>query len=357
MEKVECKLLKKVREKKKLSHQELQTITAIAKEELKFLARNNIPLIPENYLLWFEVFCYILENNLHLNDLEIIGLFKEKYPTAEKVERVLVEIESEDKERLKEVIKEIVEEVDKLISSLEDHNRSLEKKEASFKELKEKVADKGIKELLGEILLEVIDIKEQNEELKRKLEEANAQIKRLTEELKKSRKNASIDFLTKIANRATFNRAVSDFVNDFYTRGYPFALLMIDIDNFKKINDTYGHQIGDYVLKELASLLKSQLRPRDIIARYGGEEFAVLLPGVTFSQAVKIAERLRSSVEKHLFRCKGVEIPVTISVGVAMMRDGLDPFSLVEKADKALYLAKRLGKNTVKTDLDVEFEE
>ncbi|WP_456454983.1 diguanylate cyclase [Thermovibrio sp.] len=357
MEKIECKLLKKVREKKKLTSQELQTITAIAKEELKFLARNSIPLIPENYVLWFEVFCYIFENNLNLNDLEIIGLFKEKYPTVEKAEKVLIEVEPEEKELLKGVAEEIVKEVDNIISSLESHNKSLEKKEASFKELREKVADKGVKELLGEILIEVMDIKKQNEELKKKLEEANARIKHLTEELKRSKRDASIDFLTKIANRATFDRAITDFVNDFYTRNYPFALLMIDIDNFKKINDTYGHQAGDCVLRELASLLKSQLRARDIIARYGGEEFSILLPGVTFSQAVKVAERLRSSVEKHLFKCKEVEIPVTISVGVAMMRDGLDQFSLIERADKALYLAKRSGKNAVKTDLDVELEE
>jgi len=286
-----------------------------------------------------------------------MGLFKEKYPTARQVESVLVQVEPEEKELLKRVAEEIVSEVDKVIESLDAHNRSLEEKELSFKEIKDAVSDSTIKGLLEKILSEVSDIKSQNEELKKKLEEANGQIRKLTKELEESKREASVDFLTQVANRASFDRALSDMVNDFYRRNYPFALLMIDIDNFKKINDTYGHQAGDYVLKELAKLLKGQLRARDVIGRYGGEEFAILLPGVTFSQAIRVAERLRRAVEKHLFKYGETVIPVTISVGVALMRDGLDETAIVEKADKALYLAKRSGKNQVKTDLDVELEE
>ena len=355
--KIECKLLKQVREKKKLSPSELQKITEIAKEELRFLARNNIPLIPENYVLWFEVFCYILENDLKLSDLEIMGLFKEKYPTATEVESVLIEVEPEEKEFVKRIASEIVSEIDSVIESLERHNRNLSKKEESFKEIEQSVEDRSVKDMVSQVLVELKEIRKQNEELKKRLEEANSQIKKLTEELEEKEKEATIDFLTQVANRASFDRALSDMVNDFYRRNYPFALIMIDIDDFKKINDTYGHQAGDYVLQELARVLKSQLRARDVIARYGGEEFAIILPGVTFSQALRVAERLRRSIEKHLFKYKDVQIPVTISVGLAMMRDGLDETAIIEKADKALYLAKRSGKNQVKTDLDVELEE
>jgi len=355
--KIECTVLKKIREQKKVSSSELQLITKIAKEELKFLARNNIPLIPENYILWFEIFCYIVENNLELSDLEIIGLFKEKYPTAQNVESVLVEIEPEEKELVKEIAQAISEEIESVIESISKYQINLEKREKSFVELRNRADNETIRNLLNQVLSELSHIRKQNENLKSKLEEANSQIKKLSEELEKSRKEATTDFLTQVANRASFDRAISDMVQDFYSRNYPFALLMIDIDNFKKINDTYGHQAGDYVLKELAKLLKSQLRARDIIARYGGEEFAILLPGTTFSQAVRIAERLRKSVEKHLFKYNDVQIPVTVSIGLAVMREGLDETSLIEKADQALYLAKRSGKNQVKTDLDVELEE
>ncbi len=357
---IECKLLREVGQRKKLTPEELRKITEIAREELQFLVRNNIPLIPENYVLWFDIFCYLKENNLKLSDLEILGLFKEKYPTSSEVEKVLVEVESkdsEDKELLRRISGEILEEIDKAIKNLEEHNENLAEKEKSIKEAKENIEDVSVKDMVGQVLNEVKFIRKQNDLLRKKLEEANERIKKLSEELEEKNREASIDFLTQVANRASFDRALTDMVNDFYRRNYPFALIMIDIDDFKKINDTYGHQAGDYVLQELARVLKGQLRARDIIARYGGEEFAIILPGVTFSQAIRVAERLRKSVEKHLFKYKEQEIPVTISVGVAMMREGLDETSIVEQADKALYLAKRSGKNQVKTDLDVELEE
>ncbi len=201
--KLECKVLKRVRDKKKLTQQELQLVTTIAKEELKFLARNNIPLIPENYLLWFKVFCYLVENDLKLSDFEIIGLFKEKYPTIETVEIVLVEVNPQQRELLKKVAQEIVEEVDKVIESLDLHNKNLEEKELSFKEIKEGVSDTTVKGLLERIQGELSQVKSQNEELKRnlKLEEANDQIRKLTKELEESRREASIDFLTQVANK------------------------------------------------------------------------------------------------------------------------------------------------------------
>ncbi len=356
-ERIECKTLEKLREKKRLTPSEIQFISSVAKETLKFLARNNIPLVPENYLLWFEIFCYILENNLKLSDLEIMGLFKTRYPDIKEIENVLVELEPENEELLQRIVAGITEEIEDLIHTLDGHQISLKQKEDSVKRIKDSIKDASVKDVLAFVITELQAIRAQNNELKKKLEESNEQIKKLTKELEKSKREATTDFLTQVANRASFDRALSDMVKDFYNRNYPFALLMIDIDDFKKINDTYGHQAGDYVLRELAKLIKQQLRARDIIARYGGEEFAILLPGVTFSQAVKIAERIRKSVEKHLFRYRDTDIPVTISVGVAVMRDGLDEVSLVEKADNALYLAKRSGKNQVKTDLDVELEE
>ena len=354
---IKCKTLEKLRKKKKLSVEELQFITSVAKEELKFLARNNIPLIPENYILWFEIFCYILENKLKLNDLEILGLFKTKYPTAQKIESVLVEVEAEDKKTIQRIANSISSEINSLLLTLEEHLKSLKDRESSVREIRESIEDQAVKGMLTKVIEELRIIREQNEHLKKKLEESNQQIKKLTQELEATKKEATTDFLTQVANRASFDRALSDMVQDFYKRNYPFALLLIDIDNFKKINDTYGHQAGDYVLRELARVVKEQLRVRDLVARYGGEEFAVLLPGVTFSQAIRIAERIRQAIEKHLFRYHNVEIPVTVSIGVAIMRDGLDETFLVEKADKALYLAKRMGKNQVRTDLDVELEE
>ena len=129
---------------------------------------------------------------------------------------------------------------------------------------------------------------------------------------------------------------------------------MIDIDFFKKVNDTYGHAVGDIVLKTVAHIIKSQLRDYDIAGRYGGEEFTILLPYTTLSDAQMVAERLRMAVElKHIDISKVVPdspekyISVTISSGVHQLQSAEDETELIQKADKALYEAKEGGRNQV----------
>lgn len=129
----------------------------------------------------------------------------------------------------------------------------------------------------------------------------------------------------------------------------PLSLLFLDIDDFKKINDTFGHTTGDQVLRELAAILKAGLRDGDVLARYGGEEFAILLPNTPLSQAAEVAERLRAAVAQQAINTASAGLlPVTVSVGVAIACSRFsDPEQLVALADKALYEAKREGKNRV----------
>ena len=123
----------------------------------------------------------------------------------------------------------------------------------------------------------------------------------------------------------------------------PVSLVMLDIDRFKKLNDTHGHQRGDEVLREVAQLLEGASRDFDTAARYGGEEFAVILPGATLNAATKVAERLRKMI-----MTANTVVPVTASFGVAAFPEqGADPQSLVSAADEALYSSKRRGRNRV----------
>jgi diguanylate cyclase (GGDEF)-like protein len=122
---------------------------------------------------------------------------------------------------------------------------------------------------------------------------------------------------------------------------------MFDIDHFKSVNDTYGHLAGDYVLKELATLVKARLRPDDVLARYGGEEFGIALPETPREGAVKIADDLRQIVERHRFVFEGETIPVTISMGVGQLDDRWDVLAFIKCADEKLYEAKRTGRNRV----------
>ena len=136
-------------------------------------------------------------------------------------------------------------------------------------------------------------------------------------------------------------------------QGHPLCAIMLDIDFFKKVNDSYGHAVGDEVLKNVAEIIKTQVRESDIPSRYGGEEFAILLPYTKLEEAGSVAQRLRSAVEAkhvdltHVKDAKISEIQVTISVGVYQYKEGDEPQQLYTKADKALYFAKEHGRNKV----------
>ena len=130
--------------------------------------------------------------------------------------------------------------------------------------------------------------------------------------------------------------------------GSPVATLLIDIDHFKKINDTYGHLAGDAVLKEMALTVRARTRREDVFARFGGEEFALLLPEVDQKGAAHLAEKARKLVEKHSFVFDGEHIPVTMSAGVATMaKKSEEPNELIRRADEKLYEAKSAGRNRV----------
>ena len=127
----------------------------------------------------------------------------------------------------------------------------------------------------------------------------------------------------------------------------PLSLAMLDIDYFKTVNDSFGHLAGDYVLKELANLVRTRLRPDDILARYGGEEFSIALPETPRDGAVRISEDLRELVEKRRFVFEGESIPVTVSIGIAQLEERWDVLAFLKSADEKLYEAKRSGRNRV----------
>ncbi len=167
------------------------------------------------------------------------------------------------------------------------------------------------------------------------------------------------DGLTGIQNRRYFEHRCQVEISQSQRYKHPLACMFLDIDKFKRINDTYGHQTGDAVLRNVAASIQSLLRAGDTIARYGGEEFVVLLPQATAHHAREVAERIRSSVaERHFQATSGHEIKVTISIGLAMLQDESDVEQsrlaehLVARADKALYQAKQTGRNRVVVDID-----
>jgi len=157
------------------------------------------------------------------------------------------------------------------------------------------------------------------------------------------------DPLTKIYNRKFFlDRVQNEFA--YADRHHqPLALLFLDIDRFKSINDAHGHPVGDEVLKELASLMSKSLRSEDVLARYGGEEFAIICRGLDLEKAQVLAERIRNAVEQHQFEARERIIPVTVSIGVATFPDSRvrSAGDLIVQSDETMYEAKRSGRNRV----------
>ncbi|MFL5385252.1 MAG: diguanylate cyclase [Longimicrobiaceae bacterium] len=189
---------------------------------------------------------------------------------------------------------------------------------------------------------------------------AMLRIKRLQDELdqknqelevvnKRLKKLSITDGLTELFN----HRHVHELLRDEFERSRrteePLAVVMIDLDRFKAVNDTYGHPTGDVVLYETARILKETAREIDMVGRYGGEEFIAILPNTDEEEAARFAERVREAVEAHLYRDEGNEIRMTCSSGVASFPvEGVEaPEELLKNADEALYLAKESGRNRV----------
>ncbi|MEA3506485.1 MAG: diguanylate cyclase [Elusimicrobiota bacterium] len=168
----------------------------------------------------------------------------------------------------------------------------------------------------------------------------------LKEEMKVAEKRAIIDDLTGAFNRRYFIPRLKKELNIARTIDDNVALVIMDIDNFKNINDTYGHPAGDSVLEEVSDILRESKREDDVLVRYGGEEFVIIFPGMDKDAAYKAAERVRQAVNKNLFYWEGESFNVTLSIGGAAFPDDAGNYSdLLQKADKKLLEAKTTGKN------------
>ena len=159
--------------------------------------------------------------------------------------------------------------------------------------------------------------------------------------------SAKIDVLTGAHNRSAMNEMIDREVELAHRHKSAFSMIIFDLDHFKNINDNYGHTTGDDVLRECVECCNQTLRTTDVLFRYGGEEFVVLLPGVNTKGAELAAERLRKVIEKHVFNSKKGTVPVTVSAGTASLSVQDTPKMLIERADKALYVAKGSGRNCV----------
>jgi len=178
----------------------------------------------------------------------------------------------------------------------------------------------------------------------------NDMVRRLREGRVELERLSDTDELTGLANRRRLMAELEREVRRSDRHGHPFGILMLDVDRFKKFNDTWGHPAGDAALKRVADTLREQVRDVDTVARYGGEEFTVILPETPAAEAARVAERIRAATEKDRFTPEGggTELTITVSVGYAEFPEHAgSPDALIEAADRALYRSKQSGRNRV----------
>ncbi len=167
-----------------------------------------------------------------------------------------------------------------------------------------------------------------------------AQVERLAAEIR-------TDPLTELANYRHFSQALSQELERTQRSGQPTSLIMLDIDHFKKVNDTWGHETGNKALKHVATIIQQTVRRLDIPCRYGGEEFAIILPDTGTQASVQVAERIRTMIDSSPLPYDEQPIPLTVSAGIAtyQLNSSVQQEELIEKADKFLYQAKQEGRN------------
>ncbi len=332
----------------------------LASETLSLLRRHDIPETPPNYEIFYT---YIAGTNTEL-DQAIDAILRDGGEfTSEQLDvlqsRFLVSrAEAEAVSRTNLSLQSAIETVMGVIAEAGgDTSRFGETIQVLSNQLTGRESDTQVKSVLSKIVGESHAMTARTRQLESNLEAASSEISALRETLESARREAITDTLTGLGNRKCFNDELQRAIARAGEDGDPLSVVIGDVDHFKKFNDTWGHQLGDQVLKLVGYYFKANIKGQDTATRYGGEEFAIILPRTRLSSAVLVADHIRRAVcaKKMKKRTTGETIGyVTISMGVAEYRPGEAHADFVARADEALYAAKRNGRNRVVSEADTD---
>ena len=329
-------------------------------EALKLMAEKSIPANPANFAVWYGYAAGLNPDMTKaIDDLLANG---GDWP-AEQNERLFKNFVSTETEGRKftEASVAVEKQIEQILTMMRDasadNSGSSEKLADYSSALSQSSGSEDIAAVVRNILMETQEIVSRSKMLESKLQESSTEITNLRENLRVVRHEAETDGLTGIANRKFFDQRLQDEIQHASAQKSSLCLLLTDIDHFKKFNDTYGHRVGDSVLKVVARHLKDSVKGADLAARYGGEEFAVILPDTQMEDATNLANQIREKLAKReLKNSKNGETygKVTLSIGVARFRFGEPAGGFIERADAGLYRAKQLGRNKVVNEDELE---
>jgi diguanylate cyclase len=325
--------------------------THLSEVVLDSLRRCEIPATPNNYAIWYQYHSgsapdlqktidALLSNNAQFDERTLHDLYSTFFSPV-KEERAIRDATTQIMHAMHEVLaltdRARVDAKEFGATLAEFFANDLEKSLGTLQELIDRLVDETRK-MAGRSAYVGVRMKESAEK-----------IEALERNLETALRDATVDGLTGVANRKCFDTSVRQLAGNAMNSGDDLAMLMVDIDHFKAVNDTWGHLVGDSVLRHVAQVLKRVVRGQDHVARYGGEEFSILLPTTDIAAAASVGENIRGALAKDQLVFNGEVIRITVSVGAACYEPGDPLCDWIGRADNALYKSKKEGRDCVRT--------
>lgn len=328
----------------------------LASRAWKGMHQHDVLPTPRNFELWFT---HLSKSNPTLSRRLSALLGAGLAPTPQQLrslysdcmpQQIDVDTAIEHSEQIAEVAQAVVEHVVENQASLRAYGDTLS---GMALQLDQDRTLGGLLQAVNTLTAETARASERNRALEQQLSSSSMRITKLRQELVEAKQDATTDSLTGLCNRRAFDVRLRRAMVRAKADREPMSLVLLDVDHFKRFNDTYGHRAGDLVLRLVARMIADNVKGRDTAARYGGEEFAIILTGAELKAGAIVAGQMRALLDGKRLITKGTKQEygsVTISAGVAQFRHSDSNASFVERADVALYDAKRLGRNQVCTE-------
>jgi diguanylate cyclase len=336
-----------------MSSRDHQQATRAAETAIEAMRRHGVPPTPRNYTVWYA---HAAGSQPDLSRTIEILISNSQEFTEERNEElynrffnadIQAELIHETGDKLHTALTEALHYLRQATGRTEEYGARLD---AYSAQLDQSNSLDRLRAVITGLMVETRRVAEENKQLEMQLTRSAVEIVELRENLANVQREAVTDALTGIANRKSFDQKLRDAVRNALETGEPLSLLMADIDHFKSFNDTYGHQLGDQVLRLVARTLTESVKGRDTAARYGGEEFAIILPQTRLKDAIGLAEQIRRTItRRHIIRRDtGDDFgTITLSIGISAYRVGEALIETIRRADAALYAAKNSGRNRV----------
>jgi len=342
-----------------LGDMDLEYATTVADRAIRSMSQQSIPATPSNFSVWFD---YAMGASPALRKtIDILIGNKRKFDAAINRELYLTyvspqsgpAVQGDFPEQLRDVMTNATQ---FLTTAIADNRTQIE----ALGEVSSQVrASDDPRAIIERLVTELTNATARARALELNFDASTQELDRIRESLKEAEQRSNTDALTGLANRRSLDEFLRSAQIVAMEKGEPLSVFLIDIDHFKKFNDSYGHQVGDQVLRLVAKVLQENVRDQDLAARYGGEELFAVLPGADLDVCAGVAERIRGRIcdARLTRRSTGREISsVTVSIGVAQFKLGESAEAMIERCDRALYQAKQSGRNRTVTESDNEGE-